>query len=52
MLGLKSSLNQILNILRAKDIVNVCTTEFHQGNTTRWGVAWSFFNEIDLKIHQ
>ncbi|TMW54116.1 hypothetical protein DOY81_000792 [Sarcophaga bullata] len=52
MLGVKSSLNQILNILKAKDIANVCTTEFHQGNTTRWGVAWSFFNEIDLKIHQ
>ncbi|KNC33385.1 hypothetical protein FF38_09904 [Lucilia cuprina] len=42
MLGLKSSLVDVLNILKQKDILNVCSTEFHQGNTTRWGVAWSF----------
>lgn len=49
MLGLKSSLTSILNILKTKNIENICTTEFHQGNTTRWGVAWSYDWDIDLK---
>ncbi|KAM7342868.1 U6 small nuclear RNA (adenine-(43)-N(6))-methyltransferase [Cochliomyia hominivorax] len=52
MLGLKSSLMEILNILKSKNISNICTTEFHQGNTTRWGVAWSFEDDVDLKKFQ
>ncbi|XP_065369138.1 U6 small nuclear RNA (adenine-(43)-N(6))-methyltransferase [Calliphora vicina] len=52
MLGLKSSLMHVLNILKSKDIDNFCSTEFHQGNTTRWGVAWSYDGELDLKKFQ
>uniref|UniRef100_A0A1I8PVK0 U6 snRNA m(6)A methyltransferase n=1 Tax=Stomoxys calcitrans TaxID=35570 RepID=A0A1I8PVK0_STOCA len=49
MLGLKSSLNQLKHILKSKNISNYCTTEFHQGNTTRWAIAWSFFDNMDLQ---
>ncbi|XP_073811164.1 U6 small nuclear RNA (adenine-(43)-N(6))-methyltransferase [Musca autumnalis] len=49
MLGLKSSLSPLIDMLIARNILNYCTTEFHQGNTTRWGIAWSFFTDIDLK---
>ncbi|XP_075168490.1 U6 small nuclear RNA (adenine-(43)-N(6))-methyltransferase [Haematobia irritans] len=49
MLGLKSSLNQLKDILENRDILNYCTTEFHQGNTTRWAIAWTFYEDIKLK---
>lgn len=42
MLGRKSSVNLILDYLRANNINNFTTIEFCQGHTTRWGVAWSF----------
>ncbi|ELR22561.1 uncharacterized protein ACA1_142640 [Acanthamoeba castellanii str. Neff] len=41
MLGKKSDLNALLKTLAAKGIVNVHTTTFYQGKTTRWGLAWS-----------
>ncbi|CAD6999169.1 unnamed protein product [Ceratitis capitata] len=37
MLGHKSSVGRIIEILTKKQITNVSTTEFCQGNTTRWG---------------
>ncbi|XP_061399924.1 U6 small nuclear RNA (adenine-(43)-N(6))-methyltransferase [Musca vetustissima] len=49
MLGLKSSLNQITGSLSSRNMSNWCTTKFHQGNTTRWGIAWTFCTDIDLK---
>ncbi|XP_067633554.1 U6 small nuclear RNA (adenine-(43)-N(6))-methyltransferase isoform X2 [Eurosta solidaginis] len=42
MLGHKSSVGRILATLNTKQITNYTTTEFCQGNTTRWGIAWSF----------
>jgi len=45
MFGKKSSLIQIKNYLGEKNIKNISHTEFSQGKTTRWGIAWSFTND-------
>ncbi|XP_058831124.1 U6 small nuclear RNA (adenine-(43)-N(6))-methyltransferase [Topomyia yanbarensis] len=42
MIGHKRNFEEILRILKGHCITNVTTTRFCQGNTTRWGVAWSF----------
>ncbi|RHY64711.1 hypothetical protein DYB38_001919 [Aphanomyces astaci] len=42
LIGRKSSLRPLLAILRSHGIPNMRTTEFLQGRTTRWGLAWSF----------
>jgi len=42
MLGRKASLKPLLSLLQKRRIVNTRTTEFFQGRTTRWGIAWSF----------
>ncbi|XP_012158957.1 U6 small nuclear RNA (adenine-(43)-N(6))-methyltransferase [Ceratitis capitata] len=51
MLGHKSSVGRIIEILTKKQITNVSTTEFCQGNTTRWGIAWSFSKDFQLDAH-
>jgi hypothetical protein len=45
MFGKKSSLIQIKNFLEEKNIKNISHTEFSQGKTTRWGIAWSFSDD-------
>ena len=45
MLGRKNSLRELLAKLRQAGIVNVRTTEFFQGKTTRWAIAWSFSDD-------
>ncbi|KAH8410888.1 hypothetical protein KR222_006767 [Zaprionus bogoriensis] len=42
MLGVKANVPRITEYLQQRGISNVCTTEFHQGHTTRWAVAWTF----------
>ncbi|OQS00296.1 methyltransferase METT10D [Thraustotheca clavata] len=42
LIGRKSSLRPLLAALRSAGIHNMRTTEFLQGRTTRWGIAWSF----------
>ncbi|XP_030555453.1 U6 small nuclear RNA (adenine-(43)-N(6))-methyltransferase [Drosophila novamexicana] len=42
MLGVKANVPKILDYLHQRQISNVSTTEFHQGHTTRWAVAWTF----------
>lgn len=49
MLGHKSSVQRILHRLSAAGITNTATTEFYQGQTTRWGVCWSFIPSILLR---
>ncbi|KAJ6646284.1 U6 small nuclear RNA (adenine-(43)-N(6))-methyltransferase [Pseudolycoriella hygida] len=49
MLGHKSSVDKIIRLLSAKGITNFCQTEFCQGHTTRWGIAWTFHLDIYLK---
>lgn len=50
MLGHKSSVDKIIKSLTARGITNFSQTEFCQGHTTRWGIAWTFRSEIYLRI--
>ncbi|XP_017019005.1 U6 small nuclear RNA (adenine-(43)-N(6))-methyltransferase [Drosophila kikkawai] len=45
MLGVKANVPRILDYLKERQVANVSTTEFHQGHTTRWAVAWSYHSE-------
>ncbi|TYZ57591.1 hypothetical protein PybrP1_004692 [[Pythium] brassicae (nom. inval.)] len=42
MVGRKASLRRILAALREQQVPHMRTTEFFQGRTKRWGVAWTF----------
>lgn len=50
MLGHKSSLAPIQNELNAQQIYNFSTTEFCQGRTMRWAVAWTFNRALLLRV--
>ncbi|KAJ7389120.1 Methyltransferase-like protein 16 [Desmophyllum pertusum] len=49
MLGKKSSLAPVLACLRENGIKTVTSTEFCQGQTMRWGVAWSFLPGVTVQ---
>lgn len=42
MVGRKSNLKSLIAKLREAGVTIVKTTEFVQGQTCRWGIAWSF----------
>lgn len=42
MIGRKSNLKILISKLREVGVTIVKTTEFVQGQTCRWGLAWSF----------
>lgn len=42
MIGRKSNLKVLISKLREVGVTIVRTTEFVQGQTCRWGLAWSF----------
>ncbi|CAL1547700.1 unnamed protein product [Lymnaea stagnalis] len=46
MVGKKSSLTQLKEELRQQKIVNFTSTEFCQGKTMRWGIAWTYDQTI------
>jgi U6 snRNA m6A methyltransferase len=46
MLGHKSSVKKVMGMLRSRHIKYISTTEFCQGRTMRWGVAWSFSTSL------
>ncbi|KAK0174769.1 hypothetical protein PV327_010499 [Microctonus hyperodae] len=50
MIGLKNNLSKCLCELKQRNIENLTWTEFCQGRTKRWGLAWSFVpkNQFDL----
>ncbi|KAF8985677.1 hypothetical protein BGZ46_002760 [Entomortierella lignicola] len=52
MLGKKSSVDKIIDHFKECNIPNYTLTTFHQGRTTRWGVAWSFGQEHAPTIDQ
>eukprot|EP00752_Nemacystus_decipiens_P014801 g13176.t2 len=45
MVGKKSNAKRLLRVLREAGVKNTRTTEFFQGRTVRWGLAWSFTSE-------
>lgn len=49
MLGQKTSVSNIISMLKANKIYNFCTSEFCQGRTTRWGIAWTHDNSLLLR---
>lgn len=49
MLGHKSSVDKIIKSFVKLGITNFCQTEFCQGHTTRWGIAWTFCLDIYLR---
>lgn len=46
MVGRKASLKTLVSKLRDVGVTIVKTTEFVQGQTCRWGLAWSFVPPI------
>lgn len=46
MIGRKSSIRKILAVLREKHVAHTRTTEFFQGRTKRWGIAWTFSPDL------
>lgn len=49
MLGKKSSVAPVLACLSKNGIKTTITTEFCQGHTMRWGVAWSFLPDVKVQ---
>ncbi|KAL0131663.1 hypothetical protein PUN28_002893 [Cardiocondyla obscurior] len=45
MIGKKADLVNLKRLLNLKGIKNMTWTEFCQGHTTRWGLAWSFLSQ-------
>ncbi|XP_035692171.1 RNA N6-adenosine-methyltransferase mettl16-like isoform X1 [Branchiostoma floridae] len=48
MLGKKSSLKPLKEMLKENGIENFTCTEFCQGRTMRWGIVWTFHKDITL----
>ncbi|CAH1230766.1 METTL16 [Branchiostoma lanceolatum] len=48
MLGKKSSLKPLKEMLKEKGIENFACTEFCQGRTMRWGIVWTFHENFTL----
>ncbi|NP_001085334.1 RNA N6-adenosine-methyltransferase mettl16 [Xenopus laevis] len=46
MLGKKCSLAPLKEELRLQGVPKVAHTEFYQGRTMRWALAWSFYEEV------
>eukprot|EP01084_Bolivina_argentea_P152073 265328_1 len=52
MLGKKSSIKLIENMINKTDMnVFIVTNEFFQGKQMRWGLAWTYVNEIKNKYN-
>nr|CAH7718667.1 unnamed protein product [Callosobruchus chinensis] len=49
MIGHKNSLPPLKKLLREVGVKSFSEAEFCQGNTTRWGLAWTFYDSFDLK---
>jgi len=48
LLGHKSSVNQVKKILYSSSVKHITVTQFCQGKTMRWGVAWTYFSDISI----
>ncbi|GFO41241.1 methyltransferase-like protein [Plakobranchus ocellatus] len=52
MLGKKSSLSQLKEELRHQKVAKFSTTEFCQGKTMRWGIAWTYDTSVTFPRSQ
>jgi hypothetical protein len=50
MVGLKCHLSGLKSELEKAGVTSSTHTEFSQGHTTRWGLAWTFLPELNLEI--
>lgn len=48
LLGHKSSLNRVKKVLSDYQVLSHTSTQFCQGKTMRWGIAWTFFPGVKL----
>ncbi|XP_069083121.1 RNA N6-adenosine-methyltransferase METTL16 isoform X2 [Pleurodeles waltl] len=48
MLGKKCSLAPLKEELRIQGVPKVAHTEFYQGRTMRWALAWSFYDDVKV----
>lgn len=46
MLGCKKNLQKLIAEMTSRSIESYTTTEFVQGKTMRWGIAWSFKHDL------
>lgn len=46
MIGCKKNLAKFIDELSSHGVKNFTTTEFVQGKTMRWGIAWSFYLDL------
>ncbi|KAM4044079.1 RNA N(6)-adenosine-methyltransferase METTL16 isoform 1-T2 [Anomaloglossus baeobatrachus] len=51
MLGKKCSLAPLKEELRIQGVPKVAHTEFYQGRTMRWALAWSFYDDVSIPDH-
>lgn len=51
MIGIKNDLVVLVKELRRLGVTNFTETEFCQGRTTRWGLAWTFAAEHDNETY-
>lgn len=49
MIGRKGTIRKVLAVLRDHDVPHTRTTEFAQGRTKRWGIAWTFVSDLMLE---
>ena len=53
LLGHKSSVAEVKKVLHTTpEVTSLASTQFCQGKTMRWGVAWTFVSGIDLRSVQ
>lgn len=50
MLGKKCSLAPLKEELRIQGVPKVTFTEFCQGRTMRWALAWSFYDDVTVPV--
>ena len=48
MMGHKSSLDPVKKMIQEAGAASVTHTEFSQGRTMRWGLAWTFSADVSL----
>lgn len=49
MMGHKNSVKIVENFLKEANVHSIGTTEFCQGHTTRWAIAWTYDSQIVLR---